>query len=72
MQKTVISLAKRFLLIILAILALSIPLIPAQAASAGMLNGLPDLTSLVEKVGPAVVNIRTIEKICACFYFSGL
>ncbi len=34
----------------------------AQAASAGLVNGLPDLTKLVEKTGPAVVNIRTIEK----------
>ena len=30
-----------------------------------MVNGLPDLTALVEKVGPAVVNIRTVEKIQA-------
>lgn len=27
-----------------------------------MVQGLPDFTDLVDQVGPAVVNIRTIEK----------
>ena len=31
--------------------------------SAPMYRGLPDFTQLVERVGPAVVNIRTIEKV---------
>lgn len=65
MQKTIISTAKRFFLTALTVLAFIAPLIPASAASAGMVNGLPDLTTLVEKVGPAVVNIRTVEKIQA-------
>ncbi len=65
MQKTLISFIKRFLLILTGVCVLAVPLMPASAASAGMLNGLPDLTTLVEKVGPAVVNIRTVEKIQA-------
>ena len=47
------------------VLALSMPIQTVYGASAGMVNGLPDLTALVEKVGPAVVNIRTVEKIQA-------
>ena len=38
---------------------------PALAAAA--VAGLPDFTELVEKTGPAVVNIRTTEKIKASF-----
>ena len=34
----------------------------AQAAVAPSVRGLPDFTDLVEQVGPAVVNIRTLEK----------
>ncbi len=37
----------------------------AQAAPAGgpaLVQGLPDFTDLVDQVGPAVVNIRTLEK----------
>ncbi len=63
MQKTEITLTKRFLLAFLAAMVLIIPFTPVEAASGGMVNGLPDLTTLVEKVGPAVVNIRTVEKI---------
>lgn len=63
MQKTVIFFARRFLLVFLTVGFISFPLMPGEAAPATMVNGLPDLTSLVEKVGPAVVNIRTIEKI---------
>lgn len=33
----------------------------AQSSSA-LVRGLPDFTELVEKVGPSVVNIRTLEK----------
>ncbi len=60
MQKNIISFIKRFLL---GVCVFAMPLMPVSATSGGMLNGLPDLTTLVEKVGPAVVNIRTIEKI---------
>ena len=35
---------------------------PVQAASAAVV-GLPDFTELVDKVGPAVVNIRTTERL---------
>jgi len=38
-----------------------LPITPAQAQS----RSLPDFTDLVEQVGPAVVNIRTVEKIAA-------
>lgn len=34
----------------------------AQERAAALVAGLPDLATLVEKAGPAVVNIRTIEK----------
>lgn len=40
-------------------LAPSAPSAPALTAS---VRGLPDFADLVEKVGPAVVNIRTVEK----------
>ena len=41
--------------------ALVVPIVvQAQPAS---VRGLPDFTDLVEQVGPAVVNIRTVEKI---------
>ena len=32
------------------------------AISSAQAQGLPDFTDLVEKVGPAVVNIRTLER----------
>ncbi|MFZ6644370.1 DegQ family serine endoprotease [Undibacterium sp. TJN25] len=35
----------------------------AQAAATSAVAGLPDFTDLVDKAGPAVVNIRTSEKI---------
>ena len=35
----------------------------APAAGAPLVTGLPDFTDLIEKVGPAVVNIRTTEKV---------
>ncbi|MEJ7931872.1 DegQ family serine endoprotease [Ramlibacter sp. AN1015] len=38
------------------------PASSAWAQSAPQGNGLPDLTQLVEQVGPAVVNIRTLER----------
>ena len=51
MQKTVIFFARRFLLVFLTVGFISFPLMPGEAAPATMVNGLPDLTSLVEKVG---------------------
>ncbi|MDR2127793.1 MAG: Do family serine endopeptidase [Burkholderiaceae bacterium] len=36
---------------------------PAAAASQPLVRGLPDFTELVTQVGPAVVNIRTLERI---------
>jgi serine protease Do len=43
-----------------------LPAAPALAAAqvaAPIVTGLPDFTDLIEKVGPAVVNIRTTEKV---------
>jgi serine protease Do len=43
-----------------------LPATDAQAAapvSTPVVTGLPDFTDLIEKVGPAVVNIRTTEKV---------
>ena len=40
-----------------------LPAAPALAQSAPQPRGLPDFTELVEQVGPAVVNIRTMEKV---------
>ena len=37
----------------------------AQAPAAPSVRGLPDFTDLVEQVGPAVVNIRTVERVRA-------
>ena len=37
----------------------------AQAPAAPVVRGLPDFTDLVEQVGPAVVNIRTVERVRA-------
>lgn len=34
----------------------------AQGSASSLVSGLPDLATLVEKTGPAVVNVRTIEK----------
>ena len=48
-------------LAVLLAMALIAPLAVAQPAPAGP-RGLPDFTQLVEKAGPAVVNIRTVEK----------
>lgn len=39
------------------------PTKPISAQSAPTPRGLPDFTDLVEQVGPAVVNIRTVEKV---------
>ena len=38
---------------------------PAAQAAAPVVTGLPDFTELVDKVGPAVVNIRTTEHLKA-------
>jgi len=45
-----------------ALLAFSFCLLASGAPAAGNAQGLPDFTELVEKVGPAVVNIRTVER----------
>ncbi len=45
-----------------AALALSLGLIVAASPQPASAQGLPDFTELVEKVGPAVVNIRTTER----------
>ena len=45
-----------------AALALAFCVLASGAPAAGNAQGLPDFTELVEKVGPAVVNIRTIER----------
>jgi serine protease Do len=39
------------------------PALAAAQVAAPLVTGLPDFTDLIEKVGPAVVNIRTTEKI---------
>ena len=39
-----------------------VPATPAWAQPAAQARGLPDFTDLVEQVGPAVVNIRTVER----------
>jgi serine protease Do len=45
-----------------AALALSVGLLASAAPAPATAQGLPDFTELVEKVGPAVVNIRTTER----------
>ncbi|MGZ5181131.1 MAG: DegQ family serine endoprotease [Ramlibacter sp.] len=44
-------------------LATLAPMSPAFAQSAPQPRSLPDFTDLVEQVGPAVVNIRTLERV---------
>ncbi|MEO8249475.1 MAG: trypsin-like peptidase domain-containing protein, partial [Burkholderiales bacterium] len=44
-------------------LAFGAVLFASAPASAQLQRGLPDFTELVEQVGPAVVNIRTVEKV---------
>ncbi|MGH8797603.1 MAG: serine peptidase, partial [Caldimonas sp.] len=48
-----------------AVLASLLGLAAASAATPVRAQSLPDFTELVEKVGPAVVNIRTTEKVRA-------
>ena len=45
-----------------ATLALAFCIYASTAPAAGNAQGLPDFTERVEKVGPAVVNIRTAER----------
>ena len=55
----------RFTTLCLSVLLCSAALAPfgaAQAAPTGAIVNLPDFTDLVDKVGPAVVNIRTTER----------
>ena len=44
-------------------LVTALPPIPVHAQSAPQPHSLPDFTDLVEQVGPAVVNIRTLERV---------
>ncbi len=44
-------------------LAAPVSAAPAAQATAPLVTGLPDFTDLIDKVGPAVVNIRTTEKV---------
>ena len=43
--------------------ALLPPAVSAQSGNAPSVRGLPDFTDLVDQVGPAVVNIRTMERV---------
>src|ERR1700733_12337922 len=45
-----------------AVVAACLPLVPHTASAASAAN-LPDFTDLVDKVGPAVVNIRTTARV---------
>lgn len=58
---------KRFALLALALAALiAVPLLtpgPVVAQNAVTSRGLPDFADLVELAAPAVVNIRTVEKV---------
>ena len=45
--------------------ALMPPSVAAQSGAAPSVRGLPDYTDLVDQVGPAVVNIRTMERVRA-------
>lgn len=44
-------------------LMFSLPMAVAAPVAAPLVTGLPDFTDLIDKVGPAVVNIRTTEKV---------
>ncbi len=56
---------RKLFFLCLSVFLVALPAEKVFCASASMVNGLPDLTVLVEKVGPAVVNVRTVEKIQA-------
>ena len=57
---------RSFLLAVFTSLSVGVGLVPpsafAQAAASPSLRELPDFADLVERVGPAVVNIRTTER----------
>jgi serine protease Do len=53
------ALRRRF---VLCAMALGVAMTGALAAPSAVAQGLPDFTDLVEKVGPAVVGIRTTER----------
>ena len=40
-----------------------LPLAPVTALAAPVVSGIPDFTDLIDKVSPAVVNIRTTERV---------
>ncbi|HEY1611283.1 MAG TPA: DegQ family serine endoprotease [Paraburkholderia sp.] len=46
-----------------AVLAVCLPFVPHMASAAPAAANLPDFTDLVDKVGPAVVNIRTTARV---------
>src|SRR5579863_1662536 len=46
-----------------AVVAACLPLMPHTASAAPAASNLPDFTDLVDKVGPAVVNIRTTTRV---------
>lgn len=58
------SIRRRLLLPVLGMLALQGAPVQAQSSGAAQV-ALPDFTQLVERVGPAVVNIRTSERVRA-------
>lgn len=65
-MKTAFSVSKTFSFMILGVAgAFFIPAVTDSlpGAMAASIVGLPDFTDLVEKTGPAVVNIRTTEKV---------
>jgi serine protease Do len=66
MNKKIFDISKTFsVLLIAGASVLSAPMVPGlvPAAHAATIAGLPDFTDLVDKVGPAVVNIRTTERL---------
>ena len=64
---TTLPLARRHILASLLaaafVLAPAVPALAAAPVATPVVTGLPDFTDLIDKVGPAVVNIRTTEKI---------
>lgn len=54
---------QKLVFLFLSVFWVALPVERGICSSASMVGGLPDLATLVEKVGPAIVNIRTVEKI---------
>ncbi|PCE27765.1 serine peptidase [Paraburkholderia acidicola] len=55
-----------------AAVAVCLPFVPHTASAAAPAASLPDFTDLVDKVGPAVVNIRTTTKVSSSSTMRGL